>query len=56
MRKIATFFGKLKIHPGIGLQIVHAMVQIQWQEGVKEIVWPLETELIYPIPTWTERT
>jgi branched-chain amino acid transport system substrate-binding protein len=37
-----------------GLQLGHAMVEVQWQDGVKEIVWPVAARtapFVYPMVT-----
>ncbi len=41
-----------------GLQIGHDMVDIQWQDGKRVIVWPEDAktgELVYPMPTFAEK-
>jgi len=41
-----------------GLQVGHTMVDIQWQMGKREIVWPESAktgEVCYPIPTFAEK-
>jgi branched-chain amino acid transport system substrate-binding protein len=41
-----------------GLQVGHAMVDVQWQGGKRVIVWPLEAktaDLYYPMPTFAEK-
>jgi len=64
IRKIAgememtTFFGKYKVDPVTGWQIGHKMGVIQWQNGEKTVVWPMEAgakELWYPFKKWSER-
>jgi branched-chain amino acid transport system substrate-binding protein len=38
-----------------GLQVGHSMVDVQWQEGERMIVWPPEArtgELVYPKPSF----
>jgi branched-chain amino acid transport system substrate-binding protein len=50
--KFMSFYGGWEID-GTGLQIGHAMVDVQWQDGKRVIVWPLEAatgKLIYPKP------
>jgi len=50
--KFMSFYGGWEIDD-TGLQIGHAMVDVQWQEGKRVIVWPLEAatgKLIYPKP------
>ncbi|WP_455369306.1 amino acid ABC transporter substrate-binding protein [[Eubacterium] cellulosolvens] len=65
MRQVAgqvnmtTFYGKYKVDPNTGWQIGHEMSNIQWQNAEKKVVWvPGEespSELIYPLPRWSER-
>jgi branched-chain amino acid transport system substrate-binding protein len=64
IRKIAgememtTFFGKYKVDPVTGWQIGHKMGVVQWQNGDKIVVWPMEAgaqELWYPLKKWSER-
>jgi len=43
-----TFFGAWKIEPETGKQIAHEMVVIQWQNGKKEIVWPVAAQTAKP--------
>ena len=55
---IMTYFGVLKIDPATGLQVGHDMIVVQWQNGVKKIVWPpeaAEADPVYPAPNWWER-
>ncbi|MEM2238426.1 MAG: amino acid ABC transporter substrate-binding protein [Candidatus Caldarchaeum sp.] len=52
---IVTFYGRLKIDPVTGNQVGHELVLLQWQKGVKQVVWPKEVAtatLIYPKPAW----
>ncbi|MCW4042243.1 MAG: amino acid ABC transporter substrate-binding protein [Candidatus Bathyarchaeota archaeon] len=63
MRKVAgememtTFYGKYKVDPVTGWQTGHKMGVVQWQNGQKEVVWPMDAnpgELWYPLPPWSE--
>jgi branched-chain amino acid transport system substrate-binding protein len=48
-----SFYGEWGIDPETGKQIDHEMVLIQWQNGKKEIVWPVEAQTaapLYPMP------
>jgi hypothetical protein len=63
MRKVAgememtTFYGKYKVDPVTGWQTGHKMGVVQWQNGQKAVVWPMEAnpgELWYPLPPWSE--
>ncbi|MBW1689722.1 MAG: amino acid ABC transporter substrate-binding protein [Deltaproteobacteria bacterium] len=41
-----------------GLQVGHSMVNVQWQDAKRIIVWPLEAktgDLCYPMPTFAEK-
>jgi branched-chain amino acid transport system substrate-binding protein len=47
-----TFYGHFQIGPS-GIQTGHTMVVAQWQNGVKETVWPTSVQtkpVLYPIP------
>jgi len=64
IRKVAgemeflSFFGKYKVDPVTGWQTGHKMGVIQWQNGQKVVVWPMEAdakELWYPMAKWSER-
>lgn len=51
--KFMSFYGGWDIDDITGLQIGHSMVDMQWQDGKRVIVWPLEAatgKLIYPKP------
>jgi branched-chain amino acid transport system substrate-binding protein len=55
--KFMSFYGGWDIDE-TGLQIGHSMVDIQWQDGKRVIVWPPEAQtgkLYYPMPTFTEK-
>jgi branched-chain amino acid transport system substrate-binding protein len=41
-----------------GLQIGHSMVDVQWQDGERVIVWPPAAktgDVVYPMPTFAEK-
>ena len=41
-----------------GLQVGHTMVDVQWQDGQRVIVWPEEARtgpVCYPMPTFEEK-
>ncbi|MBI5683427.1 MAG: amino acid ABC transporter substrate-binding protein [Deltaproteobacteria bacterium] len=42
------FYGEWGIDPDTGKQIKHQMVLIQWQNGEKEIIWPIEAQTAKP--------
>ena len=47
----STFYVRFKIDPDTGRQVGRSVVIVQWQQGRKVIVWPLElsqAELVYP--------
>jgi branched-chain amino acid transport system substrate-binding protein len=55
--KFMSFYGGWDIDE-TGLQIGHSMVDIQWQDGKRVIVWPSEAQtgkLYYPMPTFAEK-
>ncbi len=50
---ISTFYGRFKIEPDTGRQIGRSTLLVQWQEGRKVVLWPLEQsqgQLVYPWP------
>ena len=52
-----SFYGSWKIDE-TGKQIGHDMVDVQWQDGKRVIVWPPAAktgELYYPLPTFAEK-
>jgi branched-chain amino acid transport system substrate-binding protein len=52
-----SFYGSWQID-GTGKQIGHAMVDVQWQDGKRVIVWPpaaKTSDLYYPMPTFAEK-
>jgi branched-chain amino acid transport system substrate-binding protein len=52
-----SFYGGWDIDE-TGLQVGHAMVDVQWQMGKRIIVWPLEAktgDVAYPMPTFAEK-
>lgn len=55
--KFMSFYGGWDVDD-TGLQIGHSMVDIQWQNGKRVIVWPLEAQtgkLCYPMPTFAAK-
>jgi branched-chain amino acid transport system substrate-binding protein len=53
-----SYYGSWKID-GTGKQIGHDMVDVQWQDGKRVIVWPPAArtgELYYPLPTFAEKS
>ena len=51
--KFMSFYGGWDVDDTTGMQIGHSMVDMQWQNGKRVIVWPLEAataKFIYPIP------
>jgi len=52
-----SFYGGWNVDD-TGLQVGHTMVDVQWQNGKREIVWPLSAktgDLCYPMPTFAEK-
>ena len=52
-----SFYGSWDVD-GTGKQIGHDMVDVQWQNGTRVIVWPPSAktgELYYPMPTFAEK-
>jgi len=55
--KFMSFYGGWDIDK-TGLQIGHTMVDVQWQNGKRIIVWPEEAQtgkLAYPMPTFKDK-
>jgi len=55
---MTTFYGKYKVDPVSGWQIGHKMGVIQWQDGEKVVIWPMEVDakpVRYPMKKWSER-
>jgi branched-chain amino acid transport system substrate-binding protein len=47
-----TLYGRFRIDPVSGLQVGHQVLIVQWQEGVRRVVWPselAECPLLYPL-------
>ncbi|MGM0426709.1 MAG: amino acid ABC transporter substrate-binding protein [Thermodesulfobacteriota bacterium] len=52
-----SFYGGWAVDDS-GLQVGHTMVDVQWQDGERVIVWPEEArtgEVCYPMPTFQEK-
>jgi branched-chain amino acid transport system substrate-binding protein len=52
-----SFYGGWKVDDN-GMQAGHSMVDVQWQDGQRVIVWPEEAQtgkVCYPMPTFTEK-
>ncbi len=48
-----TLYGRFRLDPETGLQSGHEVLIVQWQNGVRRVVWPLEraeSALLYPLP------
>jgi branched-chain amino acid transport system substrate-binding protein len=48
-----TLYGGFRLDPASGLQVGHEVLIVQWQEGVRRVVWPperAERVLRYPRP------
>ena len=37
-----TLYGAFRLDPQSGLQAGHQMVVVQWQQGIRRVVWPPE--------------
>ena len=37
---VRTLYGGFRLHPVTGLQVGHRVVTVQWQDGVRRVVWP----------------
>src|SRR6266849_6338559 len=47
-----TLYGRFRIDPISGLQVGHQVLIVQWQNGVRRVVWPpeqAECPLVYPL-------
>jgi branched-chain amino acid transport system substrate-binding protein len=47
-----TLYGRFRIDPVSGLQVGHQVLIVQWQEGVRRVVWPpelAECPFVYPL-------
>jgi branched-chain amino acid transport system substrate-binding protein len=52
-----SFYGGWQIEPD-GMQVGHSMVDVQWQDGKRVIVWPPAAQTgkpCYPMPTFEEK-
>ncbi|MDZ7697162.1 MAG: amino acid ABC transporter substrate-binding protein [Deltaproteobacteria bacterium] len=55
--KFMSFYGGWDVNEN-GMQVGHTMVDVQWQDGERVIVWPEEArtgEVCYPMPTFQEK-
>lgn len=55
--KFMSFYGNWEIDE-TGLQVGHSMVDAQWQNGKRVIVWPFEAQTgtaYYPMPTFSDK-
>jgi branched-chain amino acid transport system substrate-binding protein len=47
-----TLYGRFRIDPVSGLQVGHQVLIVQWQEGIRRVVWPpelAECPFVYPL-------
>jgi branched-chain amino acid transport system substrate-binding protein len=47
-----TLYGRFRIDPVSGLQVGHQVLIVQWQEGIRRVVWPpelAERPFVYPL-------
>lgn len=52
-----SFYGGWEVDES-GMQVGHTMVDVQWQDGTRVIVWPEEAQtgkVCYPMPTFQEK-
>jgi branched-chain amino acid transport system substrate-binding protein len=52
-----SFYGAWDVDDS-GKQVGHSMVDMQWQDGERVIVWPADAatgEVCYPMPTFAEK-
>lgn len=55
--KFMSFYGGWKVDES-GMQVGHSMVDVQWQDGKRVIVWPEAAKTgkaCYPMPTFEEK-
>jgi len=55
--KFMSFYGGWDIDD-TGLQVGHSMVDVQWQDAKRVIVWPEDAktgDFVYPMPTFAEK-
>jgi branched-chain amino acid transport system substrate-binding protein len=55
--KFMSFYGGWDVDDS-GMQVGHSMVDVQWQDGKRVIVWPEEArtgKVCYPMPTFKEK-
>jgi branched-chain amino acid transport system substrate-binding protein len=55
--KFMSFYGGWAVDE-TGMQVGHSMVDVQWQDGKRVIVWPEEArtgKVSYPMPTFKEK-
>jgi branched-chain amino acid transport system substrate-binding protein len=54
-----TLYGGLRLDAASGLQVGHEVLIVQWQDGVRRVVWPperAESSLRYPLPgSWAAK-
>jgi branched-chain amino acid transport system substrate-binding protein len=52
-----SFYGGWDVDDS-GMQVGHTMVDVQWQDGERVIIWPETAQtgpVAYPIPTFAEK-
>jgi branched-chain amino acid transport system substrate-binding protein len=48
-----TMFARFRLDPGMRRQVGHRVLTVQWQDGVRRVIWPQEqaqARLRYPLP------
>jgi branched-chain amino acid transport system substrate-binding protein len=51
--------GAFRLDPATGRQVGHRVLTVQWQDGVRRVVWPperAEAALRYPLPPAERRS
>jgi branched-chain amino acid transport system substrate-binding protein len=50
---LKTLFGTFRVDPRTGLQVGHQVLVVQWQQGIRRVVWPpeqAESHLLQRVP------
>jgi branched-chain amino acid transport system substrate-binding protein len=57
--RCTTLLGAFRLDPATGRQVGHRVLTVQWQDGVRRVVWPperAEAALRYPLPPAERRS
>jgi branched-chain amino acid transport system substrate-binding protein len=52
-----SFYGGWDVNEN-GMQVGHTMVNVQWQDGERALIWPRSAQTskpVYPMPTYQEK-